>query len=115
MGATEQFTQSGVSVEPTVKAGQVVTARTVTGTYEARRGDVVLIPLPPAALTAIRASPGARGYYDQVRARGVGHRAALRQLGNRLVGVLGSCLRTKTSYDEETAWPTLTKRLGYVC
>jgi signal peptidase I len=41
-GATEQFTQGGVSMEPTVRAGQVITARTVTGTYEPRRGDVVL-------------------------------------------------------------------------
>nr|WP_027661219.1 transposase [Salinispora fenicalii] len=65
------------------------------------------------ALTAIRASPGARRYYDQLRARGVGHRAALRQLGNRLVGVLHGCLKTKTTYDEETACPNLTERLEY--
>ncbi|GIJ35265.1 signal peptidase I [Micromonospora sediminimaris] len=45
-GATEQFTQGGVSMEPTVKTGQVVTARKVTGTYEARRGDVVLLRSP---------------------------------------------------------------------
>jgi signal peptidase I len=45
-GATEQFTQGGVSMEPTVKAGQVVTVRKVSGTYEARRGDVVLFRSP---------------------------------------------------------------------
>ncbi|GAA1843494.1 signal peptidase I [Asanoa iriomotensis] len=45
-GATEQFTQGGVSMEPTVTAGQVITARTVTGTYEPRRGDVVLFRSP---------------------------------------------------------------------
>ncbi|GIJ30778.1 hypothetical protein Vqi01_59400 [Micromonospora qiuiae] len=45
-GATEQFTQGGVSMEPTVKAGQVVTARTVTGAYEPRHGDIVLIRSP---------------------------------------------------------------------
>ena len=45
-GATEQFTQGGVSMEPTVRAGQVITARTVTGTYEPRRGDVVLFRSP---------------------------------------------------------------------
>jgi signal peptidase I len=44
--ATEQFTQGGVSMEPTVKAGQVITARTVTGTYQPRRGDVVLFRSP---------------------------------------------------------------------
>jgi signal peptidase I len=44
--ATEQFTQGGVSMEPTVKAGEVITARTVTGTYEPQRGDVVLFRSP---------------------------------------------------------------------
>ena len=32
------------------------------------------------AFCALRASPGARAYYDQLRARGAGHHAALRQL-----------------------------------
>jgi signal peptidase I len=44
--ATEQFTQGGVSMQPTVKAGQVITARTVTGRYQPRRGDVVLFRSP---------------------------------------------------------------------
>jgi transposase len=57
------------------------------------------------AFAALRASPGARAYYDQLRARGAGHRAALRQLGNRLVGILHGCLKTSTKYDEDTAWP----------
>lgn len=56
------------------------------------------------AFCALRASPGARGYYDRLRARGVGYRAALRQLGNRLVGILHGCLKTGTKYDENTAW-----------
>jgi hypothetical protein len=56
------------------------------------------------AFCALRASPGARAYYDQLRARGVGHHAALRQLSNRLVGILHGCLRTRTLYDETTAW-----------
>jgi transposase len=38
------------------------------------------------------------------RDRGLGHRAALRQLANRPVGVLHGCLKTGTSYDETTAW-----------
>ena len=54
--------------------------------------------------SAARGSPGARGYYDQLRARGIGHHAALRQLGNRLVGILHGCLTTGTVYDETTAW-----------
>jgi hypothetical protein len=56
------------------------------------------------AFCALRASPGARAYYDQLRARGAGHHAALRQLSNRLVGILHGCLRTRTLYDETTAW-----------
>jgi transposase len=57
------------------------------------------------AFSALRASAGARAYYDALRARGVGHHAALRQLANRLVGILHGCLRTHTCYDEATAWP----------
>jgi hypothetical protein len=37
--------------------------------------------------------------------RGTGHQAALRQLGNRLVGILHGCLKTGTRYNENTAWP----------
>ena len=36
----------------------------------------------------------------------IGHHAALRQLGNRLVGILHGCLKTGTHYDEHTAWAT---------
>jgi transposase/transposase IS116/IS110/IS902 family protein len=56
------------------------------------------------AFCALRASPGARAYYDSLRARGAGHHAALRQLANRLVGILHGCLKTRTLYDETTAW-----------
>jgi transposase len=45
-----------------------------------------------------------RAYYDQLRARDVSHNAALRQVGNRLVGILHGCLKTKTPYDQTTAW-----------
>jgi hypothetical protein len=60
------------------------------------------------AFCALTASPGARAYYDTLRARGTRHHAALRQLGNRLVGILHGCLKTRTGYDENTAWPTIT-------
>jgi transposase/transposase IS116/IS110/IS902 family protein len=56
------------------------------------------------AFAALTSSPGARAYYDHLRARGIGHRAALRQLGNRLVGILHGCLKTGTRYDEAKAW-----------
>jgi transposase len=56
------------------------------------------------AFCALTNSPGARAYYDTLRARGIGHHAALRQLGNRLVGILHGCLKTRTPYNETTAW-----------
>jgi transposase len=56
------------------------------------------------AFCSMRGSPGARTYYQALRARGTGHQAALRQLGNRLVGILHGCLKTHTPYDETTAW-----------
>ena len=56
------------------------------------------------AFCALTNSPGARAYYDELRSRKVGHHAALRQLGNRLVGILHGCLKTRTTYNETTAW-----------
>jgi transposase len=56
------------------------------------------------AFCAMRGSPGARAYYQALRQRGIGHQAALRQLGNRLVGILHGCLKTGTSYNETAAW-----------
>ena len=56
------------------------------------------------ALCALTTSPGARAYYDQHRAAGDAHHQALRALGNRLVGILHGCLKTRTHYDEATAW-----------
>jgi transposase len=66
--------------------------------------DRLIDALGLQAFSALRASPGARAYYDQLRARGTGHHAALRQLGNRLVGILHGCIKTGTPYDEDTAW-----------
>src|SRR5215218_8229456 len=60
------------------------------------------------AFCALTASPGARAYYDALRARGTGHHAALRQLANRLVGILHGCLKSRTTYNETTAWPHFT-------
>jgi transposase len=56
------------------------------------------------ALSALRGSPGARAYYHAMRARNIGHHAALRQLSNRLVGILHGCLKTRSHYDETKAW-----------
>jgi hypothetical protein len=66
--------------------------------------DRLLDALMAQAFAALNASPGARAYYDRQRDRGSGHNAALRQLANRLVGILHGCLKTGTLYDETTAW-----------
>jgi transposase len=66
--------------------------------------DRLVDALMTQAFSALNASPSARAYYDQQRARGVSHNAALRQLANRLVGILHGCLKTSTVYDETTAW-----------
>jgi transposase len=66
--------------------------------------DRLIDTLGRQAFAAMIASPGARAYYDELRGRGVGHHAALRQLANRLVGILHGCLKTGTTYDEATAW-----------
>lgn len=56
------------------------------------------------AFNAISRSPGARALYDKRRAAGDTHSGALRVVGNRLVGILHGCLRTRTLYDEDLAW-----------
>ncbi len=72
--------------------------------------DRLLDALNRQAQSALNTSPGARAYYDQQRDRGVEHSAALRQLANRLVGILHGCLKTRTCYDEDTAWPPTTHK-----
>lgn len=56
------------------------------------------------AFSSMRGSAGAKAYYQQLRAREIGHQAALRQLANRWIGILHGCLKTGTRYDEHTAW-----------
>jgi transposase len=72
---------------------KIVTARYI-------RNDRLIDPLMRQAFTAIRTSPGARAYYDKQRARGLSHFPALRQVANRLVGILHGCLKAATPYDE---------------
>ena len=77
--------------------------KTVAARYV--RNDRLIDALMAQAFTALHASPGARACYDRQRARGASHNAALRQLANRLTGILHGCLKTRTLYDEATAWP----------
>jgi transposase len=65
-----------------------------------RLGDALFLQ----ASSALRASPCARHYYDQHRARGATHYQALRAVANRLVGILHGCLRHHALYDEDRAW-----------
>jgi transposase len=66
--------------------------------------DRLIDALMSQAQSALLHSPGARTYYDRQKTRGAGHNAALRQVANRLVGILHGCLKTGTLYDETTAW-----------
>ena len=77
-----------------------------TKTVHARfvHNDRLVDALHLQASCAILHDPEVRTYYDQLRARDIGHNAALRQVGNRLVGILHGCLKTTTPYDQATAW-----------
>jgi transposase len=66
--------------------------------------DRLIDALHAQAFAALTASPGARAFYDAQRAKGLGHNDALRRLASRLVGILHGCLKTRTNYDEDTAW-----------
>jgi len=78
------------------------TKRTVLARYVRNRrlADAIYM----WAFAAMNASPGARALYDSHRAAGDTHHAALRALGNRLVGILHGCLEHHTAYDETIAW-----------
>ena len=66
--------------------------------------DRLIDALNAQAFAALSASPGARAFYDELRARGMEHNDALRRLASKLVGILHGCLKTGTVYDEATAW-----------
>ena len=85
-------------------------------TYNSGRSHVVLArfarnrrladALNQWAFGSLKSSPGARRYYHKLRARGKTHRQAVRQLANRWVGILHTCLQQDELYDEQTAWPS---------
>jgi transposase len=76
---------------------KIVTARFV-------RNDRLIDALMIQAFAALRGSPGTRAFYDQQRAKGLEHNDARRRLAGRLVGILHGCRKTRTCYDEATAW-----------
>jgi len=76
--------------------------KTVTARYV--HNSRLVDALNAQAFSALKASPGARAFYDQQRTKGHGHNDALRRLANRLVGILHGCLKARTLYDEDTAW-----------
>lgn len=81
--------------------------RTVHARYV--HNDRLLNALALQAGAAVLHDPDVKAYYDELRARGVGYHAALRQIGNRFVGILHGCLKTGTHYNPETAWAHRTK------
>jgi len=56
------------------------------------------------ALSALRASPGARAYYDDHNPGPRTAKVARRKVANKLVGILHGCLAHGTLYDESLAW-----------
>ncbi|GAA4986327.1 IS110 family transposase [Actinopolymorpha pittospori] len=76
---------------------EVVAARYV---HNDRLVDALVSQVVPAMVV----SPGVRALYDELRARDIDHFTACRHLANRLVGILHGCLKTRTLYNEKTAW-----------
>jgi hypothetical protein len=58
------------------------------------------------SFTSLQKSPGARAYYDEPKKRQKSHCKAVRQVANRWVGILHTCLERGCLYDEKMAWPT---------
>jgi hypothetical protein len=83
----------------TIQSGK---KKTVRARY-IRNGHLI-DALHAQALSSLTASPGARAFYDALRARDVGHDDAMRRVAGRLVGILHGCVKTGTRYDEAAAW-----------
>ena len=98
--ATAKARKNYAATSPITRASgkkKVVAARFI-------HNDRLVDALNSQAFAALKASPGARALYDDLRARGTEHNDALRRVANRLVGILHGCLKTRTLYDEATAW-----------
>jgi hypothetical protein len=98
--ASAKARKNSAGTSPLTRASgkkKTVTARWI-------HNDRLIDALNAQAFAALTASPGARAFYDQQRAAGHEHNDALRRLANRLTGILHGCLKTRTPYDEDTAW-----------
>ncbi len=93
-----------------------------SGKQENRRGPVRAqrparsTPSAAEAFAALNGIPGARAYYDHQRARGV--RATAPRCASSPTGLSASCTaacKTRTLYDEATAWPQLTQPRSQDC
>jgi transposase len=98
--ATAKARKNYAGTSPITRASGKKTTVTARFVHNDRLVDALI----SQAYSALSASPGARAYYDLQRARGSNYNAALRQVANRLVGILHGCLKTGTLYDETTAW-----------
>ena len=74
-------------------------------TYRQIKNNRLAAVCPIWTLTAIRSSQGARRHYDRRRAAGDWHRAAQRNLFNKLIGQLYHCLQTRQTFNESIAFP----------
>lgn len=99
--ATGKARRNYAGTSPITRASGTKTAVLARYARNRRLGDALF----QQAFAVLTKSPGARAYYDAMRARGIGHNDALRRLANRLVGILHGCLRHHTPYEETTAWP----------
>src|SRR5262249_6812088 len=57
------------------------------------RNRPLIDPLRAQAFAALTASPGARAYYDELRAKDTGHDDAPRRVASRLTGILHGCVK----------------------
>ena len=98
--ATAKGRKNYASASPTTRASGK--KKTVMARYA--RNAWIADTIHGRAFCSLKASPGARAYYDELRTRGKSHSTALRQASSRLVGILHGCLESGTCYDEHTAW-----------
>ena len=89
-------------LHPPVRQEEAVIARYV-------HNDRLRDALGRQAYSALTASPEARAYYDELRDRNIEHEPALRQLANRLAGILTAASRPEPSTTSGRPGPGITE------